>query len=102
MARGAQRNHQLGARNAGHPVMDNDKVPVLLAGAIKAALAGPAVACQHLFPIAPEIFLVVMLACERAGGHASRDDIERAAGAQTTGLGAGRTARPQDSQYRYS
>ncbi len=57
--------------------MDHDKVAVLLAGTIKAALAGPAVAFQHVFPIAAEIFLVVMLARETARAHAVRDHVKR-------------------------
>lgn len=76
MASGAKRNHERGLRDAGDAMMDDDPIAVFLRRTIEAALAGPFVATQNGFPMAAEIFLIVMLASETAWTHASRRDVE--------------------------
>jgi hypothetical protein len=75
MASGAKRNQQLGLRDAGDAVMDDDPIAVFLGGPVEAALAGPFITAQNGFSVPAEIFLIVMLASETAWTHASCRDV---------------------------
>jgi hypothetical protein len=83
---GTQRNHQPGLRYAGHAMMHQDPIAVLLCRPVEASLASPMVPLQNRLSIFAEMFLVVMLARKTPRAHASGHDLKRSAGTEENRL----------------